>query len=226
MLLRALTDPFYLARRALTRCIARHAIQVDGLLVDIGCGVRPYQHCFAHCRYVGLEVTQESPHGSARRPDVQFDGRTLPLRDGSTDAILCTQVLEHVFEPSDFLSELRRVLKPGGRLLLTVPFVWDEHEQPFDYARYTSFGLRHLLQKSGFRVLVLDKTLPGLPTLGQLLLCWAHKQTHRWPRLPRVAVRAMISLPVNLLSLIAEWLPTATLDLYLDNVVLCERDEA
>lgn len=223
---RQLADPLFLARRALKAHIARHAQQIDGLLVDIGCGARPYAAMFSHCRYLGLEVTQHSPRGSARQPDIFFNGRALPLRSESADAILCTQVLEHVFEPPDFLAEIRRVLKPGGRLLLTVPFMWDEHEQPFDYARYSSFGLRHLLQKAGFRVLVFDKTLPGLPTLGQLALCWSHKQTQGWPRLPRVVARAMISMPVNLLSLIAERLPTTTPDLYLDNVVLCERHEA
>ena len=58
---------------------------------------------------------------------------------------MCNQVLEHVFNPDDFVREIARVLKPGGALLLTVPFVWNEHEQPYDYARYSSFGLRAFL---------------------------------------------------------------------------------
>ena len=73
--------------------------------------------------------------------------------------MLCNQVLEHVFNPQEFLGELGRVLARGGRLLLTVPFVWDEHEQPFDYARYSSFGLKALLEQHGFRVLQHRKLL-------------------------------------------------------------------
>jgi SAM-dependent methyltransferase len=72
-------------------------------------------------------------------------------------------VLEHVFNPDDFLNEVNRVLKPSGKLLLTVPFVWDEHEQPYDYARYSSFGLRSLLEKHGFSIVKHEKVGGGTP---------------------------------------------------------------
>ena len=67
--------------------------------------------------------------------------------------MLCNQVLEHVFNPDEFLLKINRVLKNDGKLLLTVPFVWDEHEQPFDYARYSSFGLKALIEKMVLKLL-------------------------------------------------------------------------
>jgi SAM-dependent methyltransferase len=226
MKLREFTEPFFLARRALRLGVSRHADKLGGLLVDIGCGVKPYAELFEHCSHVGLEVTHSSPRGSARKPDVHFDGRTLPLKSGCADSVLCTQVLEHVFRPVEFVSEIHRILKPGGRLLLTVPFMWDEHEQPFDCARYTSFGLRHMLEGAGLRIVAQEKTLAGLPTLGQLGLCWLYKRVHSWPRTLRVATLAAFSLPINFMALLAECLPTANADLYLDNIVVCERHEA
>ena len=71
----------------------------------------------------------------------------------SFDNVVCNQVLEHVFRPEVFLLEIHRVIKPGGNMLMSVPFIWDEHEQPWDYARYSSFGLKYLLENTGFEVI-------------------------------------------------------------------------
>lgn len=224
MALRDLADPFYLARRGLRRGIAKHAAQLNGTLVDVGCGTRPYEPCFPHCRYVGLEVVQASLHGSAKRPDVLYDGRCIPVADQMADSVLCTQVLEHVFAPAEFLAEIHRIVRPGGRLLLTVPFVWDEHEQPYDFARYSSFGLRHLTEQAGFRVISHDKTLGDLSLLVQLWLMSLFKLTRRMPRLPRVLVFLFLAFPSNLLARALQALGPRNPDFYLDNILLCQRD--
>ena len=70
--------------------------------------------------------------GWNKHADRSYDGKTFPFSDGEFDAVLTSEVLEHVFNPDEFLSEINRVLRDDGVLLLTVPFVWDEHEQPFD----------------------------------------------------------------------------------------------
>ncbi len=130
MAARSLADPFFLARLGLHLGIARHGLNLQGTVIDIGCGTQPYRHLLGARRYIGLEVPQASVHGSAKNADVYFNGRLLPIANASIDGVLCTQVLEHVFEPAAFLAEIRRVTKPGGKLLLSAPFVWDEHEQP------------------------------------------------------------------------------------------------
>ncbi len=76
----------------------------------------------------------------------------LPVPDASFDAVLNTQVLEHVADPARVAGELLRVLVPGGRLWLTAPLLWPLHEEPHDYWRFTSHGLRHVLEQTGFRV--------------------------------------------------------------------------
>jgi SAM-dependent methyltransferase len=58
--------------------------------------------------------------------------------------------MEHLPEPDLFLGECHRILEPGGRMCLTVPFMWHVHEEPYDYYRYTEFGLKYLLEKRGF----------------------------------------------------------------------------
>jgi SAM-dependent methyltransferase len=81
----------------------------------------------------------------------------LPFRDGSLDVVVSTETLEHLTEPGAFLAEVRRVLRPGGRLFLTAPLSFKEHQQPHDYFRYTRYGLRLLLDRAG---LVTDAVEP------------------------------------------------------------------
>ena len=120
------------------------ARSMNGRLLDVGCGRKPYRDLFPTKDYVGLEI--DTPENRLRnQADIFYDGNSFPFEDHDFDGIICNQVLEHVFNPDQFVRELRRVLKSRGLLLLTVPFVWDEHEQPRDYARYTSFGLKSLV---------------------------------------------------------------------------------
>ena len=107
-------------------------------MIDIGCGNKPYKNLFKHCKsYIGLEIESENKNSA----DFTYDGKNFPFEDETFDSAVCSEVLEHVFEPNQFLKEVNRVLKKNGLIILTLPFFWDEHEQPYDYARYTSFGL-------------------------------------------------------------------------------------
>lgn len=226
MSITSLADPFFLAHRALHAEISRMAGNAVGTVIDVGCGTAPYRALFAHTRYIGIEVASGSEFGSAKGgADVLYDGQRLPLADGSVDNVLCNQVLEHVFEPTAFLSELRRVLRPGGRLMVTVPFVWDEHEQPYDFARYSSFGLRHLATKCGFEVAEARRTLADASLFAQLWLAYWFKVIHRGGRASwagKVFV-AVMSVPVNIAGMVLAKLLPASPDLYLDNVVVMTR---
>jgi SAM-dependent methyltransferase len=121
-------------------------------LLDLGCGARPfaplYQPAFRRCFACDVPA---SPYGLA---GVDFLARAaaLPLRDASLDCVLCTEVLEHVPDPATALSEIARVLRGGGYLILTVPFLVELHEEPEDYYRYTSHGLVYLLGEAGFEL--------------------------------------------------------------------------
>jgi SAM-dependent methyltransferase len=215
-------NPFYHARRGLWREIAALAPAVRGEVLDVGCGRKPYRALFPATRYVGLEI--DSPGARARGvAEAFYDGRAFPFPAASFDAVLCSQVLEHVFTPEVFLGEIRRVLRPGGRLLLAVPFVWDEHEQPFDYARYSSFGLRALLERSGFVVDEHRKSLDDARALAQLASAWLYKATRSESRWLNHAAQLALIAPVNLAGAVAGALLPRNPDFYLDNVVLATR---
>lgn len=220
-----LVNPFFLARRGLARALRELSGSVTGRVLDVGCGQKPYAGLFRVTQYIGVEMDTPENRRS-KRADCYFDGRTLPFGDDCFDTVLCSQVLEHVFEPEGFVAELNRVLRPGGFLLLTTPFVWDEHEQPFDYARYSSFGLRYLLGKHGLRVEAERKTLPDASVLFQLANAYLYKVTVRRGRLLNLFSTVVLMAPLSLLGVLSGKVLPRNADLYLDNVLLLRKEAA
>lgn len=222
-LLGVFINPFFIIRRGLYRGIRAHAPRLTGRMMDFGCGEKPYRDLFNVDAYIGVDI-KTSGHGSeGSEVDVFYDGRHIPFPDQHFDAVLASEVLEHVFEPDEILTEIRRVMVPGGRILITLPFVWDEHEVPYDYGRYTSYGLPHLLEKNGFRVIQLDKSTNYVQTLFQM---WnAYVFQHILPRrtLFKVVLTPLLIAPFTILGLLAGAILPARHGFYHNNVVLAER---
>jgi len=215
-------NPFFLARRGLVRAISDLSTNLSGRLVDIGCGTRPYQGLFNVDSYRGLDLDTIAARERGVADDF-YDGTNFPYESLSFDSVLCNQVLEHVFNPEQFLSEIHRVLKPGGKMLLTVPFVWDEHEQPNDYARYSSFGLAALLERNGFKVLIHKKLGADASTLFQLANAYFYKLSRRWPTPVRFFFTVSAMALLNIFGIVAGRLLPRNEDLYLDHIVLAEK---
>lgn len=215
-------NPFYLARAGLAKAIAENAKALSGKLLDVGCGTKPYQSLFHTVEYCGLEIDSESSRARGFA-DFFYDGNIFPFAADTFDSALCNQVLEHVFNPDDFLSEIRRVLKSNGKLLLTVPFVWDEHEQPYDYARYSSFGLKALLEKNGFRIIHSEKIGSDASTLFQLANAYLFKISMGWSKYVRFIFIFFIMGFINLFGVIAAKLLPKNPDLFLDQLVVATK---
>jgi SAM-dependent methyltransferase len=137
-------------------------------ILDVGSGMAPYRELFSHARYVTCDW-EHSIYAPSTPPDIRGSADRIPVEDASFDAILCTQVLEHVPEPWAVLEEFHRVIRPGGRVWITAPLVWYLHEQPYDYYRYTSHGLRHLLERAGFSAIEILPLTDAFTTVAQLV---------------------------------------------------------
>ena len=146
-----------LTRITLDRFVAAHA--TDRRTLDIGAQNGPYAALFP--RRVGLDIAPGA--GVA----IIGDAQALGIRDGAFEAVLCTEVLEHLPEPQKAIDEMFRVLRPGGTLLLTTRFLFPIHDAPHDYFRYTKYGLRHLLRR--FEILELHEETDSVGTLAVLL---------------------------------------------------------
>jgi SAM-dependent methyltransferase len=127
-------------------------------LLDAGAGECRYKQHFKHLAYTGIDLAVGDVNWDYTSVDVIGDLSRLPMADNVFDLALCLEVLEHVREPRQILTEIQRALKPGGKLYISVPFSWHQHQKPYDYYRYTSFGLRYLLEATGFEVEELQPT--------------------------------------------------------------------
>lgn len=127
-----------------------------GVLYDLGAGEAPYRDFFL--RHVGKHVAVDwagSYHDT--KADVVADlNEHLPLESGVADTVISLSVLEHLREPQVMLDEAFRILKPGGVILLQAPWQWWIHEAPYDFFRYTSYGLEYLFEKAGFVDVVVE----------------------------------------------------------------------
>jgi SAM-dependent methyltransferase len=130
-------------------------------VLDYGCAEVPYRHFFPpDAHYVAADLPG-NPHATLL---LNADG-TVPSPDGSYDLVVSTQVLEHVADPQLYLSESFRVLRPGGRLLLSTHGMFVYHPDPVDYWRWTCAGLQHVVEAEGFRIVRFEGII-GLVATG------------------------------------------------------------
>lgn len=141
----------------------------SGVLLDYGCGGQPYKLVFEPyiTRYIGADVA--AAKGVVL--DIELEvGVRAALPSESIDTILSTQVLEHIYDFQSYLTDCARLLKPSGRLIVSVPMHWRHHEVPYDYWRFTKFGLSQSLESAGFKILDLRPCGGVYSLLGQVFL--------------------------------------------------------
>jgi len=160
MLRKLIADQFNYnsSRQYLEAFLAKAAasLQPGEKVLDAGAGDCKYKTLFVGAAYTATDFLQVDKPYDLAALDMVSDLHHLAVADATYDVVICSQVLEHLPEPTTVLDELNRVLKPGGRLWLSTPLFFEEHEIPHDYYRYTRYGLRHLLQKSGFQISQID----------------------------------------------------------------------
>jgi ubiquinone/menaquinone biosynthesis C-methylase UbiE len=149
----------FLIRRKIRKAILKNSYLLKGSMLDFGCGTKPYKDFFVNCQeYIGVDYKIEGREEKQKEVDVFYDGKTIPFENGKFDSLLCTEVLEHVFNIEELLKEFNRVIKIDGNAIITTPFMWEEHEMPYDYARYTTPALIDLYSKNGFEIVNNYKT--------------------------------------------------------------------
>lgn len=169
--------------RANLRNFAREAAASIGsgaLVLDAGAGDSPYRQYFDHATYEAADHCKR-PERPYTHVSYVCDLTSIPVESNRYDLVLCTQVLEHVPRPQETLKEFSRVLKSGGKLWISAPFFYEEHEVPHDFFRYTQFAWRHMMEQAGLRIDRLNWVSGYYGTLAyQLDMAW-----HSLPMRPR-----------------------------------------
>jgi SAM-dependent methyltransferase len=183
----------WLANHKITRALERVRAHAGGVLLDVGCGSRPFARLFEGrvSRYLGTDLRTSSflgPHP----PDLFARAEALPVRSGAVDTVLALSMLTYLPEPIRMLEEARRVLKPGGVLLLEFTQMAPLHDPPHDYFRFTRYGAEHLLHRAGFEPL---EYVPIGGLMARVGLSWiaALNRVNRGP------TRVLTEVPVRLL---------------------------
>lgn len=168
-----LWNPIYLCeyslRSEIRKEIKKAEVVISDKWLDVGCGLRPYECNFPAGCYVGVDVESSGRDDAMKIPDYFYDGRVLPFEAQQFDGVISTQVLEHVPNPRELLAEMYRVIKPGGNLIISLPFAWQEHEEPYDFGRFSSFGITELLKQAGFEIKSITKDTGAIESLAVML---------------------------------------------------------
>jgi SAM-dependent methyltransferase len=221
-----LSHPYYLIRSGLYKSIRQLSPALGGKLLDLGCGSKPYQQLFNCEEYIGIDfVNPGHPHES-ENIDIYYDGKTIPFPDNHFDSILCSEVFEHIFNLDEVLIELHRVLKPGGSILITCPFIWKEHETPNDFARYTLFALESILTKQSFVPVATQKAGNFIEAITQIWILFLYDHVYsafKISFLTRIPFKFIFFILPNMIARGISKFFKVTDTLYLNNVILYKK---
>jgi len=177
MPLRPETMPFYIPRAAILAAVNDAVTDLSGVVLDVGCGVMPYRKLIessaAVTKYIGMDIEGTELYGHVPR-DLTWNGRDVPMDDESVDCVIATEFLEHYSDPTGVLTEIARVIKTGGRMFATVPFVWNLHEIPHDEYRYTPYSLERHFRDAGFKDIRIRALGGWNLSLAQMIGLWAN----------------------------------------------------
>lgn len=174
--------------RILEEEIARCAkLYLSGKMIDIGCGTKPFEGLISPyiSEYVGLD--REQPFNRDAKVDLIGTADSIPVADGFFDSALSTASLEHLPEPESAVRECYRVLRPNGLAVYTVPFFWQIHAAPWDYYRFTRYGLEHLFKKVGFEIIEI-RPLSGFWITWATMFCYYLERFNRKKILRRFVI--------------------------------------
>ena len=203
-------DHNWLAYKNNNKFMEKQLGKMRGIVYDLGCGTRPYEKEILAVaeRYIGVDWAN-TLHG--QHADIVANlNQPLPIESDVADTVISLQVMEHLCEPQVMLGEAFRILKGGGTIYITVPFQWWIHEVPYDFFRYTRYGLQYMLNKAGF-VDVLVEESSGFWTMWSLKLNYQLERTQS-PKVPQII--RWILLPL----LLPIWVANQTVAPLLDKV--------
>lgn len=193
-------NPVFMQNKAIEKFVKEGCFEAENIL-DFGCGDQRHREPLSkYGNYTGLDV---SSRGDNQESIVIYDGIDVPLESNSFDLIVCTEVLEHVVDLNKTMSEMKRILKPGGCAIITIPFFWIEHEMPYDFRRFTSIGMQQFMEEAGFKTKTLKK-LGGSSVLVQIALVSLRAKLSRF--IGRVLANILFGVliaPMNLASLLS-----------------------
>ena len=216
-------NPNYFSRKGLLKYLRKEAPNLSGRLLDFGSGRKPWRSLFQVDEYIGVDIAKSGHDHHDSKIDVYYDGRVIPFENNSFDSVFASDVFEHLFNLDEILDELNRVLKPGGQMLVSIPFAWNEHETPYDFARYTSFGIRAIMERRGFEIVRLHKTTTCFETVCQSFNTYVIENIFPKNKALRTLLMIIITGPLTLFAVLLNYILPDNKSWYLSMVLLAKK---
>ena len=217
-------NPYFLLRYNLYNNIENIAKDIKGNLLDFGCGSKPYQNLFFVDEYVGVDIEVSGHKHNDSKVDFYYNGKVLPFKSETFDNVFSSEVFEHLFNIDEILCEINRVLKNDGYLLFTTPFVWEEHEVPYDFGRYAIFGMEHILKKNGFSIVKQKKSTDYISTIIQLFISYLYQVIPLPSKIKRL-LNPFIIMPFTLIGIVLSYLLPNNHRLFINHVILAQKNK-
>jgi len=213
----------YLVRKGIYNGIKENVHVMKGTMLDFGCGMKPYRSLFTVDKYIGMDIKNDGHHNDTSFVDVFYDGKVIPFDDGYFDSVYSSEVLTHISDIDPVIDEIKRVMKAGGTILVTVPFVWHENEQPNDAVRYTSFGIVRLFERHGFKVLKQSKCGNYFTTALQTWNDYLYHALFPGPVFLKIILTVIFIFPVNLMGVLLSPVLGRNKDLFSNMLIVAEK---
>ena len=221
-----ITKSFFLTRSKLYANIKENTKYLQGKMMDIGCGSKPYKELISVDEYIGVDFQGEGHSHENEQIDVFYDGKTIPFENDTFDSVLSSEVFEHVFNLSELLSEINRVMKTDANLVITCPFIIAEHEAPNDFARYTSFGIKHLLNTHGFEIIYYKKIGTSIESVMQVFLSYFDSYVIsklNFFKPLKVLLGPIIIAAINITAIVLNLILPKRQDAFLNHIIVCKK---
>lgn len=202
-------NPYFIARYNIFKRIkifSRQQKWNNKKILDVGCGIKPYEVLFKNSKYIGIDIEGGGHKNEYKKADKYFDGKNIPFGDNFFDLVICTQVIEHTLEYEYLLKEIYRVLKNKGTLILTAPFVWNEHEIPYDFFRFTKYAHENIFKNSGFDIQKIEPTTNFFATIGQLISAFLIETLAKKSLILKILISILLCFPLQVIFLILDYI--------------------
>jgi ubiquinone/menaquinone biosynthesis C-methylase UbiE len=201
-------NPYFINRYTLYRTIHNFsaALEPHIKILDVGCGIKPYKKLFSDSEYTGIDIRGGGHADTEKTVDAYYDGTHIPFKNETFDVIICTQVLEHAVDAETLIAECSRVLKPNGSLFLTMPFIYHEHEIPYDFRRFTRYGHMQICEKNHLQIENIIKTTGFCGTFAQLFCATLFEALPFKSIIFKILITFIIFSPIQIIGMLLDFI--------------------